>query len=164
MKIIELHEGIGSFIRILSNISKNLSFAKQLSERQRAIEKIKSSLAQVESDDIDNVFQEWLRLTRSVDETDPRNKDLVANLEDIGQLISQRTDQIRRNNNIQLVLDGKIPYMLDSSTGKIVARPIQFWPSWAREAWQEIVDTKGEQEAERILAMIMKKIQNKGPK
>ena len=84
------------------------------------------------------MFQEWLRLTRSVDATDPRNKDLVANLEDIGQLISQRTDQMRRNNNIQLVLDGNIPYMLDSSTGKIVARPIQFWPSWAREAWQEI--------------------------
>lgn len=164
MKIIELHEGISSFIRILSNIPKNLSFAKKLSERQRAIEKIKSSLAQVESNDIDDVFQEWLRLTRSVDETDPRNKDLVANLEDIGQLISQRTDQIRRNNNIQLVLDGNIPYMLDSNTGKIVARPIQFWPSWAREAWQEIVDTKGEQEAERILAMIMKKIQNRGTK
>ena len=162
MKIIELHEGIGSFIRILSNIPKNLSFAKKLSERQRAIEKIKSSLAEVKSEEIDDVFQEWLRLRRSVDETDPRNKDLVANLEDIGQLISQRTDLIRRNNNIQLVLDGHIPYMLDSNTGQIVARPIQFWPSWAREAWQEIVDTKGEQEAERILAMIMKKIQNRG--
>lgn len=164
MKIIELHEGIGSFIRILSNIPKNLSFAKKLLERHRAIEKIKSSLAEVKSEEIDDLFQEWLRLRRSIDETDPRNKDLVASLEDIGELISQRTDQIRRNNNIQLVLDGHIPYMLDSNTGQIVARPIQFWPSWAREAWQEIVDTKGEQEAERILAMIMKKIQNRGTK
>jgi hypothetical protein len=158
-----LPEAIGGLLKLFKKIPQGLSFAERLKERRRALEFVKADLAQVPADKIDDYFQEWLRLTRSVDANDPRNKQLVDDLEDIGKLITIRTDQIRLDNNIKMVLDGSIPYMLDSKTGKIVARPLQYWPSWAKEAWQEIINTKGDDEAQRILNMITKKIQDRGP-